>query len=75
MTVASFHLSHTTPICLLRPSQRNVVAAPPFNPFLRSAAAIVIPVKRGVDAALVVHEAYGCQAQTSLPSPCLIGDR
>jgi hypothetical protein len=75
MTVSGFHMSRTAPICLPRTSQRNVVAVPLFNPFRRSAAAIVIPAKRGVDAGHVVHEAYSCQAQASLPSPCLIGDR
>jgi hypothetical protein len=60
---------------LPRPSHRDVVAAPPFRPSSRSAAAIAIPAKRGVDAAFVVHEARSYQAQTSIPSPCVIAAR
>lgn len=46
---------------MLRPSQGNVVAALPSKPFRRGVAALATPAKRGVDAALVVHEACGYQ--------------
>lgn len=75
MTVPSFYLSRTAVICLPRPSHRDVVAAPPSRPSRRSAAPIAIPAKRAADAAFAVHEACSYQAQTSIPSPCVIGPR
>jgi hypothetical protein len=68
MTTASFFLSGTGPICLARPSHRDVVAAPLRTPYRRSAAAIAASPKHDVDAAFVVHEARSHQAQTSIPS-------
>jgi hypothetical protein len=57
MTVASFYLSRTRPICLARPSHRDVVAAPLRTPCYRSVEAIAAPPKHRVDVAFVVHEA------------------
>ena len=68
MTAASFYLSRG-PICLARSSHgTGVVVAPRRRPCYRSAAAIAAPPKHGLDAAFVVREARGPQAQPSIPS-------
>ncbi len=75
MTEVSFLFSRSGPTCLAQTDQAMGTVMPLrfCRPSRRSATPIVTPAKRGVDAAVVVHEAGSHHAHTSIQSLCIIG--